>query len=456
MKSSNAKFGAVVLFLQALVLLIALAWAGPARAEKSVAEEILDILRANNQITEVQYDTLMEKAKKEQLQPKDFEAFWDNGLKFKSADGNFKMHIGGRIQTDWAYIDADDDLKEVFDDLEGHGAEFRRARLEIEATMWEYIIFKTQLDFAGADVEFKDVYIGMTDLPYVGSVVAGHQKEPFSLEELTSSKYITFMERSLPNVFAPSRNLGIGVSNAVYDERLTWAAGLYEEVEDDEPFAFNDFSDYNFSARITGLPWALNEEHLLHLGLSYNHRFRSEEDNPLRFRQRPEAHLTDVRLVDTGPIPSDGANLINPEIALVYGPFSVQGEYTHAFVSAKDDLDEDLDFSGFYVFASYFLTGEHRVYDEGAFGRVKPAVNFHPTKGGWGAWEVAARYSHLDLDDNAIQGGKEDDITFGLNWYLNPNTRWMFNYVYAMVDDIEDLDDDGSANIFQTRLQVEF
>jgi phosphate-selective porin OprO/OprP len=246
------------------------------------------------------------------------------------------------------------------------------------------------------------------------------------------------------------------VGNAIYDERLTWAAGLYEEVEDNEPFAFNDFSDYNFSARITGLPWALDKDRLLHLGLSYNHRFRSEEDNPLRFRQRPEAHLTDVRLVDTGSIPSDGANLINPEVALVYGPFSIQGEYTHAFVSAEDDLDEDLDFSGFYVFASYFLTGEHRVYDEGAFGRVKPAVNFHPTKGGWGAWEVAARYSHLDLNDNAIQGGEEDDFTFGLNWYLNPNTRWMFNYIYAMVEDIEDLDDDGSANIFQTRLQVEF
>ena len=81
-----------------------------------------------------------------------------------------------------------------------------------------------------------------------------------------------------------------------------------------------------------------------------------------------------MRLVDTGDIPADDADLINPEVALVYGPFSLQGEYFYATL----DNDEDFDFSGFYAFASYFLTGESRKYSasKGYFGRVKPKENF--------------------------------------------------------------------------------
>ena len=149
--------------------------------------------------------------------------------------------------------------------------------------------------------------------------------------------------------------------------------------------------------------------------------------------------------------------MINPEVALVYGPFSLQGEYFYATL----DNDEDFDFSGFYAFASYFLTGESRKYSasKGYFGRVKPKENFHQTKGGWGAWEVGVRYSYLDLKDGGIKGGEESNVTLGLNWYLNPNVRWMFNYIYVDVDDRDSggrAIDNGNANIFQTRLQIDF
>jgi phosphate-selective porin OprO/OprP len=110
----------------------------------------------------------------------------------------------------------------------------------------------------------------------------------------------------------------------------------------------------------------------------------------------------------------------------------------------------DPSFSGYYAYASYFLTGEHRAYknSSGTFDRVKPKTNFG--KGGTGAWEVALRYSGLDLNDAPIQGGELEDITFGLNWYLNPNVRAMFNYVLA------DLDTVGNADIVQLRFQIDF
>ncbi len=422
--------------------------------EKSVAEEILEILKANHQITPQQYDQLMEKAKKERLSANDFRVFFKEGLNLQTAEGNFKMKIGGRIMTDFAVVGADDELEAAFEDLEGHGFEFRRARLYVSGTLYDVVDFKSQFDFAGQDVDFKDVYIGLRKIPGVGHLRVGHVKEPFSLEELTSSKYITFMERGLPNAFSPGRNTGVLAFNDILNERVTWAVGAFQEVGDSGD-AFTDFEDQNISARITGLPWFAAKDRLFHLGLSYTHRFRSPEDNPVRFRARPEIHIVDDRLVDTKSIAADGVDILNPEAAVVFGPFSLQGEYFHSIIDSEDAGDPE--FNGFYVYASVFLTGEHRNYkpSAGAFSRVKPKRNFHWGKGGWGAWEAAFRYSRIDLNDEAIEGGKEDNFTLGLNWYWNPNTRVMLNYVFADLKDREGVDD-GSAHLLGTRFQVDF
>ncbi len=135
----------------------------------------------------------------------------------------------------------------------------------------------------------------------------------------------------------------------------------------------------------------------------------------------------------------------------MYGPFSLQGEYVQAIVDSINR--NNVCFQGFYIMSSYFLTGEHRPYNKktGAFGRVKPKKNYSSKPdGGKGAWELAARYSYLDLDDKSVNGGRLQDFTFGVNWYLNPNTRVMWNYVFA------DLADGGDADIFQMRIQIDF
>ena len=115
----------------------------------------------------------------------------------------------------------------------------------------------------------------------------------------------------------------------------------------------------------------------------------------------------------------------------------------------------NLRFDGYYLYASFFLTGEHRPYQKssGTFTRLKPKNNFSMSGQGWGAWEVVARYSSLDLNDNGIDGGQLDDYTVGINWYLNPQVRAMFNYVYANSDGGAL---DGDAHIFQSRIQYDF
>jgi phosphate-selective porin OprO/OprP len=340
--------------------------------------------------------------------------------------------------------------------LKGNGVEFRRARIYLSGTLWNDYVFKAQYDFAGGDADFKDAYLGMKKIPVLGTLLVGQMHEPFSLEELTSSNYNPFMERSIATVaFAPSRKSGIRASNAVLNKRMTWAVGaFYGDTDNDGDSNFDDIKNFDFTARVTGLPIYRDDgEKLLHLGLGYSYQMRDEGKTTIRYRSRPESHLTDVRLVDTKSFDVDNASLLNPEAAFIWGPFSLQGEYFYS--SVKSDEGDDPNFQGAYLLGSWFITGEHRAYStsSGKFSRVKPKSNFR--EGGPGAWELAARWSWLDLKDSNIEGGEENNFTLGLNWYLNPNYRFMLNYIYADVKDREKALD-GKANIYQARFQVDF
>jgi phosphate-selective porin OprO/OprP len=322
------------------------------------------------------------------------------------------------------------------------------------------------MDFANIR-EIKDNYIRFIKFPYISLLTLGHMKEPFSLEQWASGKAITFMERALPvETFAPSRNIGIRHYRTALDERMTWGAGAFLNTGSFGDLGqtkdqISDANGWNITGRITYLPLYEKEgRRLLHLGLSYSHLFRNENDPDFRegTRTLPETRLTDDRLVNTDEFLTDSTDLINFEFATVKGPLSFQGEYFHAFENASALGDPD--FWGFYLSGSYFITGEHRYYgtSSGTFYRLEPRQDFHFQQKGSGALELAARFSFVDLNDGAIRGGKEANFTAGLNWYLTRNTRFMFNYVLAYVKDRETLPgvDSGRAHIFQARFQTEF
>ncbi|MHC4544272.1 MAG: OprO/OprP family phosphate-selective porin [Planctomycetota bacterium] len=386
---------------------------------------------------------------KPKVGPTDFRVFWKEGLRFETPNKEFQMKFGGRIMHDWTWVGEDDDLKA--DPLIGNqedGTEFRRVRFYTSGLIHGNVEFKLQFDFAGRDADLKDAYLGLKDFP-LGNIRGGHLKEPFGLEELTSSKYITFMERSLPmEAFAPSRNTGLLLFDTAREDRMTWAVGIFRDTDDDGDV--QDDGGYNFTGRLTTLPVYEDEgASLIHLGIGYSHRNPNGES--ARFRSRPGAHLLD-RFVDTTSFASDTVDLLGLEGAWVSGPLSVQGEYVFASVDQAGSSSSSADFHGYYIQTSYFLTGEHRKYkpSAGSFSRVKPKENFSFGGGGSGAWEVGLRYSGLDLDDSGISGGKLDTITAGLNWHLNPNTRIMWNYIHADKDDV------GNADMLLARLQIDF
>ncbi|HUU46172.1 MAG TPA: porin [Acidobacteriota bacterium] len=357
-----------------------------------------------------------------------------------------EIKYGGRIQSDWTTVEGDDALNAAFSDFED-GTEFRRARLFVSGTLYQHVSFKAQYDFAGGDAEFKDVFIGLDGIPVVGHLHVGHFKEPFGLEELTSSKYITFLERSLTSAFVPSRNSGIGMHNSFAHEHVTFSAGVFRNTDN-----FGESTgdhDRNFTARATAVPWQDAENgNLVHIGAAFSHR--RPNDSEVSYSQRPSVHLA-PKFVSTGDIAADAANLVGGEFAAVIGPVPIQTEYIRVFCDAEEMGDPD--FGAFYVQAGVFLTGEHRKYDasDGAFGRTKPRSNFFTDDAkGTGAWEIAARYSKIDLDDKGTNGGTMEDLTLALNWYLNPYTRVMLNYVHAALLGV------GNADALLARVQVDF
>ncbi|MBI2424094.1 MAG: porin [Candidatus Hydrogenedentes bacterium] len=398
-------------------------------------------------------------AEEEKKSATDFRAFWKEGLNFETEDGTFKLKIGGRIQHDWAWFDTDDSLEFRVDFQDG--TEFRRSRLFVSGDIYENIFFKAEYDFATGAPEFKDVYVGMSEIPYIGNVQIGQFKEPFGMDQLRSDNYLTFMERPMSiEAFTPDRQTGAMLFNTALDERMTWGVGIFRDV--DNFGAGSDDGGYNVTGRVTGLPYYKEEgRKLLHLGAAYSHR---NPDGDVRYRTRPEAHLSPIRLVDTLLIDADDVDEFGLESAFVYGPFSMQGEYLFVDVD-RDGGAGSVDFDGWYLQASYFLTGEHMAYktDAANFDKIKPKNNFNIKNRTWGAWEVALRYSTIDLDDGplfpwfgfpGVSGGEEDNWTLGLNWYLNPNTKFMFNYVRANSEHV--LWGDEDVNVLQTRFQVFF
>ncbi|HXK21499.1 MAG TPA: porin [Myxococcota bacterium] len=473
----------IALAASPMLLAGTLAWAEePAAPKKSVTEQVLEILREQGTIDAQRYDALKQQLEQEERErqgqrppqaqtpppapppptiaaatlaapatpdPEGWKiAYKDYGVRLERNDGLYKFHVGGLIQFDVAGIDEDDALKNLGIHNEGTGEEFRRARLMAEGELGENLMFRAEYDFAGGSPQFKDVWIGMQRLPYVGRALVGHFKEPQSLDELTSDRFITFMERALPVLaFSTDRNSGVAIQNTGFDQRMTWGVGGFR-ASDNFGNGFSESSPYNVTARITGLPvYEDDGATLVHVGYSYSHRFRGAD--AVEFNPRPEVHLSNP-IIDTGNLSTDGVDVFGAELATVTGPVSFQGEFLDSLVDVRHSDEANL--WGAYGQASWFLTGEHRAYDRtlGAFGRTSPKNPFSISKEQWGAWELAARYSYVDLNDESVRGGIESDVTGAVNWYLYGNFRIMLDYVWAHRNDV------GDQNTLMTRFGIDF
>ncbi|NOR80142.1 MAG: hypothetical protein GQ529_04800 [Methyloprofundus sp.] len=370
------------------------------------------------------------------------------GLELTWDDSDFSLRVGGRIYLDLAFYIEDQN------DLGDDGLGLRTLQIDMSGKLnksWFYRL-KWGGFTSGGKLDSSGAYLNDAYIRYLGFdnmiVTLGQHTEPFSLEEQTSSLNTTFMERALPSAFAPGST--IGLSAAFGGENWFASGGFFTKQLSN----YKDQGDqgYGFTGYLSTSPFR-NEKGVIHIGGSLSYRF-GNKNNDVFFRYRPESGLTSVRYANTGTIAgAKDIGRIGFDIAGIFGAWSFQSEYIHTLVG-RDSGYKDVDFNGWYAFVSWFATGEGRNYRQnGVFGSTTPIHSY-------GAWEMAFRYSNIDLNDADIYGGEEHNITLGLNWYIHQQLRIMFNYSYVMTD--ENANDNGTVigndypHIIQMRLQANF
>ncbi|MFN9374589.1 MAG: OprO/OprP family phosphate-selective porin [Planctomycetaceae bacterium] len=389
------------------------------------------------------------------------------------------VEIHGVFQADSGWFGQDEASRRTVGNLQD-GADFRRARLSANGSLTETMNYFLQFDFAfPGRPTFTDLWWEATRVPVLGNIRVGQWKQPFSLEVVSSFRYTTFAERSLGfQAFTPFRHLAVGFYDWNEDETMTWAASLYRPGQDQYGASIADRGGYAGVGRVTWLPWYEDAgKDYLHLGAAYNHV--APAARLARFRTIPEyfigAQQGDLPLGTSGqaiPGPFDGVpffvdtrafavnhyNLVGTELLWVKGPLSFQSEWMTMMATRTNGAAAV--FPSIYGQAGYFLTGEHRPYQRklGAIDRVKPlrplAYRCEDQEPGLGAWEVAGRWSYIDLNDKEIQGGRLNDMTLGLNWYLNAYAKVQFNCIRAFLDN--PVHNDSITDIYGLRTQIDF
>jgi phosphate-selective porin OprO/OprP len=343
---------------------------------------------------------------------------------------------------------------------EYNGGEIRALRFGIFGTLnfkkpWVYTIAGATNAFdKGFESENDDdftLFDWRLDIPFFRNSVMsiGKQKEPISMERLTGMVFLPWQERSAAaDGLLPSRNVGIVWNGSSPETYSSWAFGVFNDWFDADQSYSESASQ--FVGRFTWAPFKSEDEsNLLHLGLGYRY---SDAKEGFRFRTEPEFNQAPI-YVDTGfgsesgLWPADSLETYNLELSWRKGPLWLASEYFRTDV--KNTALENPTFDGYYVSANWVLTGEMRPYSKknGLFRPIPIARTVY--QNGRGAWEIAARYSGLNLTDGRIEGGDMQVASLGLNWWLTPffSLGANYRYVWNELDGVE-----GTSSGFMTRI----
>lgn len=359
-----------------------------------------------------------------------------DGLRVQQGDNEFE--IGGALMWDFDRFDGLHLQTNGDSENSQNQSELRRARIDMKGKIGKEWQASLQFDFSDTEtsVDVDDALIIYSGWK-VAKVNVGQSKEPFGLENLTSSKYTTFIERSMvTNALSPGRQPGVGLNGDIA-KKVAWALGLYEATSSE-----TEGDTYATTGRLTAAPWH-GDDFLLHLGISGSVRDMNGE--LFRIDETAEVH-TAREFVDSPETQAETLSLLGLETALLWKSFSLQVEYMLADIKA--DVGENADYFGYYVQTSYFVTGESRRYNKGAFKKIKPKLKS-------GALELAARYSFLDARDNQ-EGTVAANTSLGATYYFNSQVRLIGNYIFTQLLEKDDNEEDDTGNAFSLRIQYVF
>jgi phosphate-selective porin OprO/OprP len=362
--------------------------------------------------------------------------------------------FGGRILMDYV---------SWLDDSEIGGApdyfEFRQIRLNVSGVGYGNYEYRLQVDFepevADTDggvvvsrfgtVSLEDAFVGLRDVPLFGNVRVGHQKVHFSLSQMMNRSDLLFAERvpmseSSPMSdapgFTPGREVGISSLTSSPNQNRTLGYGIYfDDINQTEKQRADDNMGLLLGGRSTFLPYydePSNGRYLVHFGSGFI--WRKPHGGTVRFRGRPSLNEAPI-LLDSGTIFANEYRVTGLEFAAQAGPMMLQSEFMYATIDEFGPGQRQL--YSYYVEGAYRLTGEHRNYNRstGIFESLIPYENFWmlPGSRGWGAWELAARYSYTDFADSPTNSSLEN-IDLGVNWYWNSSISMQMNYIHPMTE----------------------
>ena len=350
--------------------------------------------------------------------------------------------LGGAIlmeNTRW--LSQDNSNEEQVGDLSAYeGGSIRAFRVGLGGTFnfkkpWIYVFsFGTRAferGFEQGDLDEFVLYDYRVGIPIGSATLSlGKTKETFSISRLSTMIYEPGQQEraSVADGLLPARNIGIVISNSFLKERMTWAAGVFNNwFETDRSFSDNPTV---LTGRVSALPYISEDEsNLLHVGVAGRY---SNAAGGIRYKTKTEIFSGPVS-VDTDLL-DDATSTFHYGLEMAWrkGPFILMGEYIQSNVSSSTFNDPS--FKGYYVIASYVLTGELRQYNKrsGTFKRVNVANGIN--SGGWGELELYSRWSSIDLMDQSVDGGQMNTLSLGLNWNPISSIQFNVNYRYSTLD----------------------
>ena len=370
-----------------------------------------------------------------------------------SSDGAFTANIHAVMQLDAAWYNQDSGLgaSTVGRDLNS-GTNFRRARLGVDGKAFKNFDYGVLLDFGGSGTDgagqLQELYLQYNYAPF--KVKVGAFAPNLGLEDAASTNGSLFAER--PSAAEAARSLAgadrrIALQAQAVGER--WIlSGAVTGAKAGDGATFDE--QLGYVGRVAFIPFK-GQDWLIHTGVNASLVAQPAQTAlagayPITVEDRPELRVDGTRLVSTGAIDSSGARHYGFELAAQKKNFLIQAEYFDIALDRRNRAANlsDPKFSGWYVEGGWVLTGEARKYNTANFAFDAPTITnpFDPKAGKWGAWELAARYSVLDLNHHEyatvaadrVRGGVQEIATVGLNWFPNGVTKFSLDYLDVDVD----------------------
>jgi phosphate-selective porin OprO and OprP len=385
-----------------------------------------------------------------------------DGFTLKSADGAFQLKLRGYVQADGRFWLGDDERPAADTFL------LRRIRPILEGTLYEIFDFRIMPDFGEGQTRLFDGYVEARFTP-AAKLRAGKFKPPVGLERLQSATDIVFVERALPSNLVPNRDVGVQLSGDLAAGRLNYAVGVFNGVADGGSGDTDTDDSKDAAARLFATPFAKEDGPLEGLGFGIaasrgNQRGTAAAPALPIYRTPGQQTFFSYRtdgVASGGPTLADGAReRFSPQAYLYRGPLGLMAEHVRSSQEVRrGTTTAELTHDAWQLAASWVLTGE-----DASFRGVPPRAPFDRETGAWGAVELVARFSALDVDDDAfpffadpaVAASEATAWAVGVNWYLGRGVRLGANYETTSFEGGAPTGDREDERVLLTRLQINF